>query len=79
MVYDNSRAYEAQLEPAFVAHLTVSYRVNRRKTAYEFALKMINITGYREFNGYRFNYRTGEPEMLRDAVSIPNICCKISF
>jgi hypothetical protein len=79
VVYDNSRAYDVQLEPAFISHLTVSYRINRRKTAHEIALKMINLTGYREFNGYRFNYRTGKPEMLRDAVSIPNIYYKIEF
>jgi hypothetical protein len=79
VVYDNSRAYEAQLEPAFISHLTVSYKINRQKTAHEFALKMINVTGYREFNGYRFNYRTGEPEIVRNAVSIPNVYYKIAF
>ena len=79
LIYDNSRAYEAQLEPAFVAHLTASYKINRSKLAHEFALKMVNLTGYKEFNGFRFNFRTGEPEMLREAVSIPNIYYKVSF
>jgi hypothetical protein len=79
VAYDDSRAYEAQLEPAFIAHLTMSYKINRRKTAHEFALKMINVTGYKELNGYYYNYRTGESEMSRDAVSIPNVYYKISF
>jgi hypothetical protein len=79
VVYDNSRAYESQLEPAFISHLTVSYKINRRKTTHEFALKMINVTGYRELNGYRYNYRTGEAEMSRYAVSIPNVYYKIAF
>ncbi|GHT67820.1 prevent-host-death protein [Bacteroidia bacterium] len=79
LVYDNSRAYEMQLEPAFISHLTVSYKINRKKLAHEFALKMINLTGYREFYGYRFNYRTGEPEMMRESVSIPNIYYKVTF
>jgi hypothetical protein len=79
VAYDNARAYEAQLEPAFISHLTVSYKINRRKTAHELALKMVNVTGYKEFDGYRFNYRTGEPEMLRYAVSIPNVYYKVEF
>jgi hypothetical protein len=79
VVYDNSCAYDAQLEPAFISHLTVSYRINRRNVAHEFALKMINATGYREFNDYRFNYRTGEPEIVRTAASIPNVYYRIAF
>jgi hypothetical protein len=79
VVYDNSRAYKSQLNPAFIAHMTMSYKINGRKTTHEFALKMINVTGYKEFNYYRYNYRTGEPEMMRDAVSIPNVYYKIGF
>jgi hypothetical protein len=47
--------------------------------ACEFALKMINVTGYKELNGYLYKYRAGEPEMFRQAVSIPNVSYKIVF
>lgn len=30
-VYDQSRPYSEQLSPAFIAHMTVSYRINRRR------------------------------------------------
>jgi hypothetical protein len=46
----------------YISHLTVSYKINRKETTHEFALKMINVTGYKESGGYRVNYRTGEPE-----------------
>jgi hypothetical protein len=79
VVYDNSRAYQAQLSPAFISHFTVSYKINKKNLAHEIALKMINVNGYKEFDGYYYNYCTNKPEMLRSAVIMPNICYKIEF
>jgi hypothetical protein len=79
MVYDNARAYQAQLPPALLCHFTVSYKINRKATAHEVALKMINVTGYKEFEGYYYDYKAGEPVMHRSAVVIPNICYKFDF
>jgi hypothetical protein len=79
VVYDNSRAYQAQLSPAFISHFTVSYRINKKNLAHEIALKMINVNGYKEFDGYYYNYRTNKPEMGRSAVSIPNMSYKVEF
>lgn len=43
-VYDESRPFTEQLEPVLLAHVTVSYRLNRKRVAHEFALKMLNLT-----------------------------------
>ena len=79
IVYDYSRAYKTQLSPEFISHFTVSYKINRDKLAHEFSLKMINVTGNKEFGGYMYNYRTDRPEMYMGAVTIPNISYKIEF
>jgi hypothetical protein len=79
LIYDNSRAYQAQLSPAFISHFTVSYKINKKNLSHEFAVKMINASGHEEFQGYEYNYRTNKPEMFRSAVSIPNISYKVEF
>lgn len=78
-VYDQSRPYSEQLSPAFIAHMTVSYRINRRKVAHEIALKVLNITGYKDYYGHRYNYVTHKVEAEREANIIPNISYKIEF
>jgi hypothetical protein len=79
IVYDNSRAYEPQLSPEFISHFTIGYKINRNRLAHEITLKMVNVTGNKEFGGYIYNYRTDRPEMYMGAVVIPNISYKIEF
>ncbi|MDR0438149.1 MAG: TonB-dependent receptor [Bacteroidales bacterium] len=79
LVYDNSRAYKTQLPAEIIGHFTVSYKMNRKNFAHEFSLKMVNITGNKEFDGYAYNYRKDRPEMYMGAVVIPNISYKIEF
>ena len=59
-VYDESRSFTEQFDPVLLAHLTVSYRINRRRVAHEFALKVLNLTGYKDYYGHRYNYFTGQ-------------------
>jgi hypothetical protein len=54
--------------------------MNRKTLAHEFALKVINLTNYKEFDGnYYYNYRTNRPEKSITAIVIPNISYKIEF
>ena len=78
-VYDESRPFTEQLEPVLLAHVTVSYRLNRKRVAHEFALKMLNLTGYKDFYGHRYNHFTGRVEAEREANVIPNISYRIEF
>ena len=78
-VYDERRPYSEQFEPVLLAHLTVSYRINRRRVAHEFALKVLNLTGYKDYYGHRYNYHTGQVEPEREANIIPNISYRIDF
>jgi hypothetical protein len=79
IVYDYSRAYEPQYSPEFISHFTFGYKINRDRLSHEFSLKMINVTGSKEFGGYYYNYKKNKPEIYRDAVSIPNISYKVEF
>ena len=79
VVYDNSRAFEPQLSPEFIGHFTVGYTINRNKLAHEISMKMINVTGYKEFDGYFYNHKNDRPEMYMGSVVIPNISYKINF
>jgi hypothetical protein len=48
IVFDGSRAFEAQLSPEFISHFTVGYKINRSRVSHEISLKMINVTGNQE-------------------------------
>jgi len=79
IVYDNARAFDPQLSPEFISHFTVSYKINRNRLAHEISLKMVNVTGNKEFSGYFYNYRDDKPEKYMGSVVIPNISYKIEF
>lgn len=78
-VYDESNPFSKQLEPVLLGHLTVSYKINRGKVAHEIAIKALNITGYKDYYGHRYNHLTGRVEAEREANIIPNISYKIEF
>ena len=78
-VYDESNPYSCQLSPVLLAHLTVSYKINKKKLSHEFSAKIMNITGYKEYYGYRYNFKNNNVEQERDAMIMPNISYKIEF
>jgi len=79
VVFDETKAFSQQFPSGFTSHLTVSYKLNRQKTAHEFALKVINLTQYKEYLGFRYNYQTQLVDTEREAIFIPNISYKIEF
>jgi hypothetical protein len=80
IVYDYAHAYQTSLTPEFIGHFTLGYKMNRRKKTHEFALKVINITSYKEFDGtYYYNYRENRPEKSITSIAIPNVSYKIEF
>ncbi len=78
-IYDESKAYSKQLKPALTGSFTFAYKINRKKLAHEFAVKMVNANGYKEYNGHVFNYKKEEVEMDKKSVVMPNISYKIQF
>ena len=79
VVQDEIRAFSRQISPAWITHFTGLYRINRKKTAHEFALKIINLTQYKDFQGFQYNYQTGRVDEQREVVFIPNLSWKVEF
>ena len=79
VVFDETKAFSKQFSPVFVSHFTASYKINKSKTAHEFALKIINLTQYKEYLGFRYNHHTQTVDTDREATFVPNISYKIEF
>lgn len=79
VVFDEDKAFSQQFPSSFTSHLTLSYKINKQKTTHEFALKVINLTQFEEYLGFRYNYQTQMVDTEREAIFIPNISYKIEF
>lgn len=77
--YDETRAYSRQLAPIFLTNISVSYKINKKKSAHEFAVKLLNATNYEEYGGHAYNLKTKKIEANRYAMSLPNIYYKVEF
>ena len=77
--YDEYNAFSKQLSPIFLAHFTVSYKINRKHVAHEIAIKILNATFYEEYFGHGYNFKTNQVDILREGMNVPNISYKIEF
>ena len=77
--YDETRAYSEQYPVMFIANFTVSYKINRKKVAHEFAIKALNVTGTEEYYGYHYNLKSGVMELNGNSIPISNISYKLEF
>ena len=78
-VYDEKQAFSKQIAPAFATHFTASYKINKRKSAHEFSLKILNLTQYADFLGFEYNYQTKKIVEDREVLFFPNLSYKIEF
>ncbi len=79
IMYDETRAFSEQYPSMFIANVTASYKINRRKVSHEFAIKTINTTGTKEYYGHGYNMKTGTIDKLDNSTAIPNISYKLNF
>ncbi len=78
-IYDENDAFSQQLSPSFLGHFTVSYKINKTDLAHEFAVKVMNVTGYKDFYGHKYNFKTQTVDEDRESIVIPNVSYKIEF
>ncbi|RUT78990.1 TonB-dependent receptor [Ancylomarina longa] len=79
VIYDETNPFTEQTNAAFITHLTINYEWYKKKTSHKLSLKILNATNYKEFQGHRYNLKTNEVNMFREALIIPNISYKVSF
>lgn len=77
--YDETRAYARQYPTMFIANITVSYKICRKKVSHEFAVKALNVTGTKEYYGYHYNLRQNIMERNGMSLPISNISYKLEF
>jgi hypothetical protein len=77
--YDETRAFSQREPNVLYADVTIEYRKNRQNISTVWSLQMINVTGYQEFYGYRYNLRENTIEEERATIIIPNLSYKIEF
>ena len=77
--YDETRAFSRREPPVVYAHLTVEYRSITPRFTSVWSMQLLNLTGYREFYGYRYNLRENRIEEDREMIMIPNLGYKIEF
>jgi hypothetical protein len=79
VVFDETNAFKMQMQAAVNIHFTASYRINKKRTSREIALKIINLTGQPDFNGFKYNYIKTAIDKDLAIVIIPNLSYKIEF
>ncbi len=77
--YDESRAYSQQFSPQVITNATVSFKINKRKSSHEFAVKVINLTGATQYSGHEYNLQTGVIEPYEQTTLIGNVSYKLQF
>jgi len=79
VVYDETNAYKKQAQSALNVHFTASYKINKKSSSRELALKILNVTDEPDFNGYKYNRVSNKIEKDLTSVIIPNLSYKIEF
>ena len=79
VIYDESRAFSEQFRTLTYADLTVNYRINHRKSSSVFSFQMKNVFGAPIYIDHNYNYQTGQIELSKATLVIPNISYKIEF
>lgn len=77
--YDETRAFSRREPNVLYADVTIEYRKNRQNISTVWSLQMINVTGYQEFYGYRYNLEENSIDEERATIIIPNLSYKIEF
>ncbi|MGJ1285515.1 TonB-dependent receptor [Sphingobacterium spiritivorum] len=77
--YDESRQFSEQFSPMFIGDFSISYKMNRRKTAHTFALKSVNATRQKEYLKHKYNIITENIEPVYSTNSLFNVSYKIDF
>ena len=79
VIFDESLAFSEQFRTLTYADLTVNYRINHRKSSSVFSFQMKNVLGAPIYIDHNYNYQTGQIELSKATLIIPNISYKIEF
>lgn len=77
--YDETDMYSKQFSPMFIGDFSISYKMNRKSVAHEFAIKSVNATGQKEYVEHKYNLKNQTIEPYEPSTSVFNISYRIEF
>ena len=77
--YDETQMFSKQFSPMFIGDFSISYKLNRKRVAHEFAIKSVNATNQKEYAGHKYNIKTQQIEPYMRANSLFNVSYRIEF
>lgn len=79
VVYNETQVYSGQADAALNVHFTASYKVNKKRSSRELALKILNLTQQPDFNGHKYNRISNKVDKDLASILIPNLSYKVDF
>lgn len=79
IVFDETKAFSVQSPSTLNVHFTASYKINKKNTSQEWALKILNVTGQSDFDGFKYNSKNKSIDKDVTSIVIPNLSYKIEF
>jgi len=76
---DETQMFSRQFLPMFVGDFSVSYTMNREKTAHTFSIKSVNATRQKEYVKHKYNLLTETIEPFYSTNSLFNVSYRIDF
>ena len=79
VVYDDTKAFEAQNKAMYNLDFTITYRANKKRYSGVWALQIKNVLGSPMDDGYSYNYRTNKIESSKTVIILPVLSYKVEF
>lgn len=76
---DETQMFSRQFLPMLVGDFSVSYTMNREKTAHTFSIKSVNATRQKEYVKHKYNLLTETIEPFYSTNSLFNVSYRIDF
>ena len=78
-MYNERVPFTEQAGTSAFLHTTVSYEWNGTGATQKIALKILNATNFKEFQGHRYNLTTSQVAVFKESLMVPNLSYKIAF
>jgi hypothetical protein len=78
-IYDETRAFEDQLEASNYLDVTLTYRLNHKNIAHTFALQIKNCLSSANDYGYIYSYKEQDLKQDKNVIVLPSISYKVEF
>lgn len=79
VVYDETKAFSEQYDPACIVDFTISYKITGKKCNHTIAFEGLNLLQKKVPYENTYNYKKNTVETYDSGISLPNVYYRISF